>query len=119
FIDGDYAEVTVMFESPVRAGTYTPAPYAPELRVQAGSGNVYSINLWRKKGDAVDSTGRPLAFILPDTHAWPLEGKAIWNSFSGFNAWIAWISNNGNRPSTNWWDQDPPVKDYFKRELFN
>jgi LruC domain-containing protein len=118
YIDGDYAEVTVIFSSPVAKNTYTPAPYSPQLRVSNGSGGIWTVNLWKQKGDPVDSTGRPLAFIVPDTYAWPLEGKAIWNSFTGFNAWIAWINNNGNMPTNNWWDNDP-VQDYFRRELFN
>jgi len=118
FIDGDYAEVTVIFDSPVSAGTYTPAPYAPELRVQAGNGNVYTIGLWRQKGDPVDSTGRPLAFIIPDTFAWPLEGNNISTVFPGFTAWKAWINNQGAQPATNWWD-DVPTGSYFQRSLFN
>jgi hypothetical protein len=117
YIEGDYAEVTVIFDSPVAAGSYTPAPYEPELRVQASGGNVYAIGLWRKKGDQVSANGKPLAFIIPDTYAWPLEGKPIDTVYSGFTAWINWINNNGSQPSTNWWDANP-VKDYFRRDLF-
>lgn len=119
YIDGDYAEVTVIFDSPVMAGSYTPAPYAPELRVQASGGNIYQIGLWKQKGDPVDSTGHPLAFIIPDTFAWPLEGNNINTVFAGFDAWKAWLNNQGSQPSTNWWDQDPPSGNYFKRNLFN
>jgi len=118
YIDGDYAEVTVVFDHPVSAGAYTPAPYAPELRVQASNGAIYTIGLWKQKGDPVDSTGRPLAFIIPDTYAWPLEGNNISTVYSGFNAWKLWINNQGTQPTTNWWDQDP-TGNYFRRDLFN
>jgi LruC domain-containing protein len=119
YMDGDYAEVTVVFDHPISQGAYTPAPYSPELRVEAGNGNVYNIGLWKQKGDPVDSTGRPLAFIIPDTYAWPLEGNNITTVFSGFNAWKLWINNQGAQPATNWWEQETPNGNYFRRDLFN
>ncbi|MCH7472643.1 LruC domain-containing protein [bacterium] len=118
FIDGDYAEVTIILNSPMPQGSYTPIPYEPELRVQASGGNVYTITLWTKPGDWVDSNGRPLAFIVPDTYAWPLEGKKIWTVYDGFDGWIDWINNQPSpEPDPAWYDVDP-VQDYFDRALF-
>jgi hypothetical protein len=120
YVDGDYAEVTIVFDTPVAAGTYTPMPYEPQLRVEANGGNVYVIDMWKQKGDWLDSNGRPLAFIVPDTYAWPLEGKQIWNVYEGdFNTWINYLnSTNGTAPFPSWWNT-APAKDYFRRELFN
>lgn len=118
FIDGDYAEVTVVFDQPLSQGSYTPAPYSPELRVQAAGGSVYTVPLWRKKGDAVDGEGRPLAFIIPDTYTWPLEGKSIWTVFDEFSEWTDWIdASGGSQPTPHWYDL-APMQDYFRRDLF-
>lgn len=106
FIDGDYAVITVLLQNPMPQGTYTPIPYEPELRVMASGGNIYTITMWREPGDWVDSNGRPLAFIVPDTYAWPLEGVQIWNVYSGFNDWVDWINDqNLPEPSPVWYDE--------------
>ncbi len=121
FIDGDYAVVNIIFDSPVKSGTWTPMPYNPQLKVYASTGNVYNIGLWRKKGDAVDTNGRPLAFIVPATYAWPLEYKRIWTVYPGFNNWVNWINdrNPGSAAPSPLWFNTVPVRDSFQRNLFN
>jgi LruC domain-containing protein len=120
FIDGDYATVKITLDVPMAQGTYTPVPYEPQLKVYASGGNTYNIGLWRQPGDDVDSNGRPLAFIIPDIYAWPLEGKRIWNVYPGYNGWITWINNPvGPPPTPNWWDTAPQgTGSYFLRSLF-
>ena len=118
YMEGDYAHVHIMLDQPMAQGTYTPMPYEPELRVQPNGGGVYIIGLWRNPGDPVDSHGRPLGFIVPDTFAWPLECKRIWNCFPGFTDWIEWVNNqNLPEPSPVWYDTTP-VTNYFDRTLF-
>jgi hypothetical protein len=118
FVDGDYAVVKVVFEDPVPAGTYTPMPYRPELRVQASGGSVYILGLWQQKGDWLDSNGRPLAFIVADSFAWPLEGKRIWDSYPVYTDWVKWINNElPTAPNPAFWDK-AAVKDAFFRSLF-
>ena len=118
FVDGDYAEVLILVDIPMPQGTYTPQPYEPELKVTASNGNVYTIGLWRQPGDDVDSNGRPLAFIVPDTYSWPLEGKFIWGVYPDFNSWVHWINDpDGDPPTPNWWDT-VPVSNDFQRDLF-
>ncbi|MCC7479675.1 LruC domain-containing protein [bacterium] len=130
FIDGDYAEVTIIFDEPVPYGTWDPMPYNPLLRVTASQNNIYKIGLWQKKGDTVDSEGhqlvdsqgRPLAFIVPSTYAWPLEGKPAWECFSGYTTWANWIKNpdiNAPEPSPKWWTQTPSnMSKVFTRDKF-
>lgn len=119
YVEGDYAEVTVVFDSPVPGGSYEDAPYDPELRVDAGNGTVVTIDLWKERGDALDATGRPLAFIVPDAFAWPLEGQYIGNVYPPFADWLFYIDmhSNGNAPDPDWWTTDP-VASYFDRALF-
>jgi hypothetical protein len=119
YIDGDYAEVTIILNTPLAQGAYTPIPYKPELRVHPYSGGTYTIGLWTQPGDPVDSNGRPLAFIIPDTYAWPLEGKQIWNCFDGFPDWIEWIgSPDTAAPDPVWYDETPVADLVFSREKF-
>lgn len=118
FIDGDWAYVTIVFNNPVQQGTYTALPYKPQLRVHASGNTVYTIDVWKKKGDSVDSNGKPLAFVVPDTFAWALEGKPINTVYTGFNSWIQWINNQiSTEPNPAWWDH-APAKDFFQRNLF-
>jgi LruC domain-containing protein len=119
FIEGDYAVVKIVFANPVAAGTYTPMPYKPELRVEAGSGSTYIINLWQKKGDWVDSNGRPLAFIVSDSFTWPLEGKPIWTVYLDYTTWINWVSGSLlNEPIPHFWDRAPVNSLAFSRDQF-
>jgi hypothetical protein len=118
YIEGDYAMVKILLDTPLSPGSYTPAPYNPELRVRPSGSNVYIIGLWKKPGDPVDSNGRPLAFIVPDTFAWPLEGKKIWTVFPGFSNWVYWINHQSTPEPKPWWGNTEPVRDYFDRRLF-
>jgi LruC domain-containing protein len=119
FINGDYAEVRIVFATPVPAGSYTPMPYRPELRVIAGGNTTYKVTLWSKKGDWVDSKGRPLAFIIPDSFAWPLEGTPIWTCYPVYNDWIKWVNNSGAEPKPPFWDRAPVSgTKYFYRSAF-
>jgi LruC domain-containing protein len=99
WVNGDYALVTVVFNNPLAQGTYAPIPYKPILHVIASSTSVYNIGLWAKRGDPVDSNGRPLGFIIPDDFAWPMEGITIWTGYPRFNNWVHWIANgSGSEP---------------------
>jgi hypothetical protein len=105
YVDGDYVDIVIFFNSPVKAGTYTPAPYKPELRVQpSGGGAPYTVSWWNKPGDMTDLQGTPLAFTVPDTFAWPLEFQGIWNIYPQFTQWIQWLyspnAGNTNDPNT-------------------
>jgi hypothetical protein len=105
YMDGDYAEILVFFNSPVQAGTYTAIPYEPELRVQpSGGGQPYTVSWWNNPGDQTDATGNPLAFTVPDTFAWPLEYQRIWTVYPGFIQWAFWVNSpnagNTNDPNT-------------------
>ncbi len=125
FIDGDYAYVTIMFDTPLAVGTYTPMPYKPQLRVYASGGSVYTIGLWTRRGDPVDSNKRPLAFIIPDTYAWPMEGRYIWYGYPRFTNWVAWV-NDLTKPDSaepKFWNDTPVWKsgttyNVFQRSLF-
>jgi len=124
YIEGDYAEVIITFNPPLPEGTYEHAPYDPELRVRPrGVGNDYGsyiVKMWRSRDDnatRLDSNGRPLAFIVPDTFCWPLERKRIWNCFDGFANWVEWVNDGGTAPDL-MWSEDDPVADYFDRALF-
>ncbi|MBN2081015.1 LruC domain-containing protein [bacterium] len=119
FIDGDYCEVTIILNKPLAQGAYTPIPYKPELRVHPYNGGIYTIGLWTQPGDPVDSYGRPLAFIVPDTYAWPLEGKRIWYCYDGFPDWIQWIGNPDTAaPNPIWYDETPVADLVFSRDKF-
>ncbi len=130
FVDGDYADVTIIFDNPVPYGTWEPMPYNPLLRVTASQNNIYKIGIWQQKGDTVDSEGhnlvdsqgRPLAFVVPNTYAWPLEGKPAWECFSGYNTWAAWIKDpnpNAVEPSPKWWTQTPSnMSKVYTRDKF-
>ena len=118
YIEGDYAIVKIILDTPMAQGTYTPAPYEPELRVRPYGDYVYIIGLWKQPGDPVDSNGRPLAFIVPDTFAWPLERMKIWDVFPGFSQWVYWINNQQTPEPSPWWGNTEPVKDFFDRDLF-
>lgn len=92
FVEGDYATVTITFDTPVAAGTYTPAPYNPELRVQQGTTSAYIYHLWRHKGDALLTNGYPAGgFIVPATPTWMLETKSIDTGYSGWAKWVKWL----------------------------
>jgi LruC domain-containing protein len=125
FIDGDYAYVTIMFDTPLAVGTYTPMPYKPQLRVYANDGSVYTIGLWTRRGDPVDSNHRPLAFIIPDNYAPPMEGRYIWYGYPRFTNWVAWV-NDLTKPDSaqpKFWDDTPVWKtgttyNVFQRSLF-
>jgi hypothetical protein len=125
FIEGDYADVTILFDTPLDYGTYTPMPYKPQLRVFANNGSVYIVGLWTRRGDPVDANGRPLAFIIPDTYAWPLEGRQIWIGYPRFNDWVYWVNHLelGDNVQPDFWN-DAPEKmsgstyNVFDRSLF-
>jgi LruC domain-containing protein len=120
FVDGDYSNVRIILDTPLAQGSYTPIPYDPELRVSTTINSrriVYSIPLWRERGDALDQNGRPLGFIVPDTYAWPLETKKIDTVYSGFAGWLNWIKYGGTPPEPAWFDRTP-ITNYFKRSLF-
>ncbi|MCC7479670.1 LruC domain-containing protein [bacterium] len=123
YVEGDYAQVTIVFDQPF-TGTALPMPYNPLLKVTANSGQVYSIGIWKTKGDTVDTQGnplvddqgRPLAFVVPYTYAWPLEQEPAWNAYSGYWAWANWINNTGSQPNSYWYQQAPstPSKAYSR-----
>jgi hypothetical protein len=105
WIDGDYADVTIFFNTPIAAGTYTQMPYSPELRVLPPGGPTYIVtystqtdNGWIMGSTPTDGSGAPLGFIVPDTWAWPLEYQPVWNSFGSFMTWADWVMapNSGN-----------------------
>jgi hypothetical protein len=118
YVEGDYAKVTLTFDPPVPAGTWTSAPYTPELLVHPGDTNEYALGLWRQVGDPVDTLGRPLGFIVPETWPWPLEGNAIWTVYSGFDAWVEWINDQSKPEPSPVWYTEAPLDHYFRRELF-
>jgi hypothetical protein len=125
FVDGDYATVQIIFDTPLAVGTYTPMPYKPQLRVFANDGSVYTIGLWTRRGDPVDSNGRPLAFIIPDNYAWPMEGRQIWIGYPRFNDWVAWVNNLALDDSLQpkFWDDTPvwmsgTTHNVYQRSLF-
>lgn len=120
YIDGDYAEVTIILNKPLAQGMYTPMPYQPELRVQPYDGDVYTIKLWTKIGDWLDSNGWPLAFIVPDTYAWPLEGVYIADAYPDtFNGWIHWVNTPADpKPDPMWYDVEPVAELVFSRDKF-
>jgi hypothetical protein len=120
YIDGDYAEVTIILNKPLAQGMYTPMPYEPELRVQPYGGDVYTIKLWTKPGDWLDSNGWPLAFIVPDTYAWPLEGVCITDAYPDtFNGWIHWVNTPSDpKPDPMWYDVEPVLSEVFSRDKF-
>ncbi|MCB1217907.1 LruC domain-containing protein [bacterium] len=111
-VNGDYAIVKIQFDEPMEQGTYTSMPYEPELRVHPSGGNVYVVPLWTKPGDYIDSNGRPLAFIVPNTYAWCAESKRIWNVYPGFNDFANWANGSASEPNQKFYDT-APVGDYF------
>jgi hypothetical protein len=113
FVAGDYAEVTLILSHSIGQGSYTPMPYAPEMRIQpAGSNDIYTIGLWTAKGDPVNDDGMPLGFIVQDTYAWPLEFYPVSDCYEGVDYWIKWINDEVDEPPLlNWWDENP-VDDY-------
>ncbi|MDQ3023805.1 MAG: hypothetical protein M3R04_05390, partial [bacterium] len=94
YVEGDYSVIRIVFKGGgVGPGTYTQAPYIPELRVQPSRGGVYVFNLWQKKGDPLFSNGMPRGgYIVPAAHPWALEGRSMTTAYRGWNAWVAWIS---------------------------
>jgi hypothetical protein len=121
YILGDYSVVRIVFKGAgVLPGTYTAAPYTPELRVQPANKPVYVYNLWKKKGDPLFSNGMPKGgFIMPASFPWALEGKAMGTAYSGWSSWVTWLGQSGSAPApaTKWWEQTPTAN-YFKRSLF-
>ncbi|MCC7479671.1 LruC domain-containing protein [bacterium] len=123
FVDGDYATVQIFFNQPF-TGEAMAMPYNPLLKVTASQSNVYSIGIWKQLGDTVDTqgnqlvdvNGRPLAFVVPVTYAWPLEGINAWNAYSTYNAWANWIKGTGQQPSSPWYNNPPttPSKAYSR-----
>jgi hypothetical protein len=111
-VNGDYAIVKIQFSTPMKQGSYTSMPYQPELRVKPGGGNTYIVRLWTRPGDYIDSNGRPLAFIVPNTYAWPAEGVKIWNVYPGFNAFANWANGSAGEPTVKFWNL-PPVTGSF------
>lgn len=115
FVDGDYATVQIFFNQPF-SGNALAMPYNPLLKVTASQNNVYSIGVWKQKGDTVDSqgnqlvdsNGRPLAFVVPTTYAWPLEGINAWNAYNTYNDWANWIKTAGANPPAYIWYQHTP-----------
>jgi LruC domain-containing protein len=110
WVNGDYSAVTIVFDNPLTVGTYTPIPYKPQIRVHASSTNIYTIGLWARRGDAVDSNHRPLGFVVPGNFAWPCEGRTIWTGYPNFNNWVTWV-NTPSQPDSaqpKWW-LDTPV----------
>jgi len=118
FVDGDYCEITIILDDPMPQGSYTPIPYEPELRVIQNQYNIWIIPLWKQPGDWLDDNGRPLAFIVPDTYAWALECKPIWQVYPGFNYWIEWINDQELDEQDPIWYDTEPVSNYFDRSLF-
>ncbi|MBN2081016.1 LruC domain-containing protein [bacterium] len=120
YMEGDYALVKIVLDTPLAQGTYTPIPYEPELRVQPSGGSPYVIGLWRQPGDPVDSNGRPLGFIVPDTWQWPLECKRIWSAYpETFAAWVSYINTDGaQEPNPVWFDTVPVDSLVFSRDKF-
>ncbi|MCB1188116.1 LruC domain-containing protein [bacterium] len=116
-VQGDYAIVKIQFSTPMKQGSYTAMPYEPELRVHPSGGNVYVVPLWTKPGDYIDSNGRPLAFIVPNTYAWCAEGKKIWNVYPGFNDFANWANGTAAEPNVKFYDT-APVGDIFN-ESYN
>ena len=111
-VNGDYAIVKVQFDTPMVPGTYTPMPYAPELRVKPSNGNTYIVPLWTRPGDYVDSNGYPLAFIVPNTYAWPAEGVRLWDVYDGFFEFADYANETAPMPSTLFWNT-PSVGDHY------
>jgi hypothetical protein len=121
FVEGDYSLVRIVFKGDgVPPGSYTPAPYTPELRVQPVKGTVYVYNLWQKKGDPLYSNGMPKGgFMLPVSTPWALEGKAMGSVYTGWTSWCTWLGKPAGTtaPAPNWWEQ-APAANYYKRSLF-
>lgn len=111
-VDGDYATVKIQFDQPMAPGTFTSMPYEPELRVKPNGGNTYVVPLWTRPGDYVDSNGYPLAFIVPNTYAWPAEGVKIWNVYNGFYDFANWANGSTAEPNVLFWNQ-APVGNYY------
>jgi hypothetical protein len=125
WVNGDYAHVTIIFNNPLTPGTFTPIPYRPQLRVRASSTNIYTIGLWARRGDPVDSNKRPLGFVIPGNFAWPLEGRRIWFGYPRFNDWITWINNMSLSEASQplWWNDAPVlstngVNNVYRPQLF-
>jgi len=116
FVDGDYAMATILFDTPLAQGSYTPMPYKPQLRVRASSnptgGSVYIIGLWTRRGDPVDTNKRPLAFVIPYCYRWPREGVKIWTGYPRFTNWVAWVNNLALPESAqpDFWNDNPVEK---------
>lgn len=106
-VNGDYAIVKIQFSTPMKQGSYTSMPYQPELRVHPSGGNTYIVKLWTRPGDYVDSNGRPLAFIVPNTFAWPAEGVKIWTVYPGFNDFASWANGTKAEPLVKFWNLPP------------
>jgi hypothetical protein len=113
WVDGDYADVTILFDQPLTVGSYTPIPYKPQLRVSAGSGTVYIVGLWTKRGDPVDNNGRPLGFVIPGNFAWPMERVLIWDGYPRFTEWVEWVNDLGQPENAQptWWLDTPVYAD--------
>jgi hypothetical protein len=121
YVEGDYSIVRIVFkDSGVAPGTYSSAPYTPELRVAPSKGSVYVYNLWQKKGDALYSNGYPKGgFAVPSAFPWALEGKSMSSVYSGWTAWTKWMAPTatGNAPTPAWYSQ-APLGNYFNRAQF-
>ncbi|MCB1217908.1 LruC domain-containing protein [bacterium] len=113
-VNGDYAIVKIQFDEPMEQGSYTGMPYEPELRVHPSGGNVYVVPLWTKPGDYIDSNGRPLAFIVPNTYAWCAESVKIWTVYPQFNNWANWANGSAPEPNAKFYDY-APVGDIFNQ----
>lgn len=121
FVEGDFAEVTIILSHPLEQGTYTPMPYAPEMRIKpVGSNNIYVLGLWTAKGDELDDNGMPYGFVVPDTYAWALELVPLSSCYDTFDYWIKWINDEvTDAPLYNWWDDTPVDANVFSRDKFN
>lgn len=120
FVAGDFAEVTMILSHSLGQGTYTPMPYAPEMRIKPdGSNDIYTIGLWIEKGDELDANGMPYGFIVQDTYAWPLQFVPLSNCYEGFGYWIDWINDEVPEPPLlGWYDEDPVLANVFTRDKF-
>lgn len=110
FVEGDYAEIQLTLGAPVGTGGYTPWPYVPVMWISPDGVNAYPLNFWKEKGDDLNTDGKPQAMLMPDTFAWPLEGKDISGVYAGFDTWIDWLNDNSlYEPLYPWYDDDPYV----------
>jgi hypothetical protein len=58
--------------------------------------------------DELNADGMPQAMLMPDTFAWPLEGKSIFDVYVDFDTWIEYLNDPTKYPPLyNWYDGNP------------